>query len=124
MLAALGLFVFELASLPYDELQRRTEWRHPRAPRVGARDASQFVGPGDERLSLAGVLLPEVAGSFAALRTLREMADEGEAWPFVTGTGEIFGQFVLISLDERRRYMMVDGVARMVDFSIELDRVA
>lgn len=124
MLLALGLFVFQNDTLAFDELQRRTAWKHAKAGRVGARDASQFLGPGDDTVSLQGALLPEVSGTFASMRKLREMADEGDSWPLVTGTGEVLGDFVIISIDERRKHMLVDGTPRWTDFTIELDRVA
>ena len=121
-LAALGLFVFELATLPFSELQRRSEWRHARNPRVGARDAVQFVGPGSETISITGALLPEAAGSFAAIETLREMADQGEPWSFIDGTGRIWGTYTIEHLDERKRYFLDNGVARYTDFAIDLAR--
>lgn len=124
MLLALGLFVFQNDTLAPDELQRRTAWKHARASRVGARDASQFLGPGDDSVTLTGLLLPGVTGTFASLRKLREMADEGDSWPLVTGAGQVLGNFVILSLDERQAFLTVDGIPRRTDFSIELERVA
>jgi phage protein U len=124
MLLAFGLFVFELPSLLFDELQRRTDWRHASNERVGARDASQFLGPGKDHVSISGTLLPEVAGSFASIRTLRTMADEGEAWPLTAGTGQVLGNFVLVALDERQKFFTLDGVPRRTDFVLELERVS
>ncbi len=46
MLMSLGLFPFSLPTLAHDELSRRTAWRHATASRIGARDATQYVGPG------------------------------------------------------------------------------
>lgn len=124
MLLAFGLFVFELGTLPFEELQRRTSWNHASNSRVGARDAFQYVGPGDDQVTLSGALLPQVAGTFASLRTLRDMADEGESWPLTAGTGQIFGNYIVKSIDETRKHMMVDGVPRKTDFTITLDRVS
>lgn len=124
MLAALGLFVFETATFPFADLGRRTDWRHARAPRIGARDASQFVGPGDDSVSIGGVLLPEAGARYGSIDTLRQMADEGEALPFVDGSGRVWGSFVIVSMDERRRFLLIDGTPRAIDFSLELQRVA
>ncbi len=122
-LAALGLFVFEFATWPFDQLSRRTDWTHASTPRVGARDASQFVGPGEERLTIAGALVPEAAGSFASIDTLRRMAAEGEEYQFVLGTGEVWGSYVITGMDETRRYLTDDGTPRMIDFTLDLRRV-
>lgn len=123
MLLALGLFVFETPTIPFTEIQRRRSWRHGKSARVGARDASQYLGPGDDAVSLSGVLLPGYAGTFGAMRTLCSLADEGQAWPLVTGTGEVMGDFVITSIDERGSVLMVDGLPRKIDFTIELERV-
>jgi len=119
-LGALGLFVFQLATLPFSELRRRQEWRHGRVQRVGARDASQFLGPGDDTITIGGVLMPEAAGSYAAIETLRAMAGEGDRYPFVDGTGKVWGSFVITGLDEGRGYLLDNGVPRKVDFALDL----
>ena len=124
MLAALGLFVFEAASFPFAELDRRTEWRHARAARIGAFDASQYVGPGADQVTIAGALVPEAGASYAAIDTLRRMADEGDIYQLVDGAGSVWGGFVIVGMEERRRHLMIDGTPRMIDFSLQLDRVA
>lgn len=122
MLASLGLFVFDMASLPFAELSRKRDWRHARSERVGVRDAFQFTGPGQDRVTLSGAVLPGVVGSFAAIETLREMADAGEMHQLADGSGRIWGGFVIQVLDERRRHLTIDGQPRMIDFTIELER--
>lgn len=123
-LAALGLFIFEFATWPFEELSRRSDWGHAAAARVGARDALQFTGPGDETISIQGKLAPEVAGSFASIDTLRAMADEGDEYQFVLGTGEVWGGFVIVGIDERRKAMLADGTPRLIDFTLDLKRVS
>ncbi len=123
MLAALGLFVFDLTSFPFADLTRRTDWRQAKAERIGARSASQYLGPGDEGVTLAGAIVPEVAGSYGAITTLRQMADQGEAWPLVDGNGTIWGNYRITGMDERRRHLLVDGTPRMIDFTLDLDRI-
>ena len=122
-LMALGMFLFEIGTLPYTELQRRSDWRHPATPRVGARDASQFVGPGDETIGLSGSIYAEIADGRVSIDTLRDMADEGEAMPLVDGAGTVFGTFVILSIDERHAALMPDGRPRRIDFAIDLIRV-
>ena len=123
MLAALGLFVFRMPDLAFEELSRRTDWRHARTERIGARAAVQFVGPGVDTITLHGALVPEAGGRFAALDTLRAMADTGETLAFVAGTGQILGHFVILSMDERAGHFIAEGAPRKTDFTIELGRV-
>jgi len=121
-LASLGLFVFDLASLPFNELGRKRDWRHARSERVGARDALQFTGPGQDRVSLQGSIVPGVAGSSVSIETLADMAAQGGVHQLADGTGRVFGGFVIQTLDTRGKHIMDGGVPRWVDFTIELER--
>lgn len=122
-LMALGMFLFEIGALAHDEMQRKTDWQHARSPRVGARDATQFTGPGDETISLSGAVYAEIADGRVSLDDLRAMADDGEALPLVDGTGTVYGNFVITAIDERHAFLMAGGRARRIDFAIDLLRV-
>ncbi|AMK16712.1 phage tail protein [Sphingobium sp. MI1205] len=122
-LMALGMFLFEIGTLAYDEMQRKTDWQHARSQRVGARDATQFTGVGDETISLSGAVYAEIADGRVSLDDLRSMADDGEALPLVDGSGTVYGNFVITALDERHAFLMSDGRARRIDFGIDLLRV-
>lgn len=119
----LGLFVFSLDTLSYQELQRRSSWKHASQSLVGARNATQYLGPGDDVITLNGVVLPEFAGIPASLAVLRLMADQGAAWVLVEGTGTIYGAFVITELQETKTLFYVDGEARRIEFTITLQRV-
>lgn len=123
MLMALGMFIFDLPTLAHDELQRKASWRHARSARIGARDATQFVGPGDETVALSGSVYAEIADGRVSIDALRTMAASGEAWPLIDGTGTIFGDYVIEAIDERHSHLMGDGRARRIDFAIDLLRV-
>lgn len=123
MMAALGMFIFSLTTLSHQELSRRTSWRHVQSSRVGAREANQFVGPGEDSISLSGMVATEFQDGDANLSMLRDMAEQGEAWPLVDGTGQVFGSFVITGLDEKRGYFYPDGRARRIEFDISLLQV-
>jgi phage protein U len=119
----LGQFVFELKTAPYQSFQRQIGWRHPSSSRVGLRPARQFIGPDDESITISGVLLPELAGDILALDELRYMADEGDAYVLVDGTGNLYGRYVIESIDETGTLFFRDGTPRRVEFSLALKRV-
>lgn len=123
MLMSLGLFAFSNDDLSYAQLQRRTSWRHPTNDRVGARAAGQYAGPGDDIVTMTGLLAPGVIGRAGALDDLRELADQGEAWPLVDGAGYVYGVFVITDLDETQRAIFADGVPRVSDFTLSLKRM-
>ena len=122
MMLALGMFVFSLNTLAYQELQRQTDWRHASSNRVGAQPARQFIGRGEDSITLPGVLLPELAGDIDCLDELRRMANTGKAWPLVDGTGRMRGLYVIESLSEGQTLFFRDGTPRRIDFSLSLKR--
>lgn len=123
MMMALGMFIFSLETLAYQEFQRQTEWRHGETSRIGTNPASQYLGRGQDTITLPGVLLPALAGTPLSLDTLRYMADTGKAWPLVEGTGKIYGVWVIVSLSETRALFFPDGAARRIEFNLVLKRI-
>ena len=123
MLLALGMFVFSIDTLAFDDLSRRASWRHATSPRIGARDATQFTGPGEETISLPGSVFDEIADGRVSIDQLRAMANSGDAWSLVDGRGYVYGAFVIITIDDRAKAFFPDGTPRQIDFSIDLLRV-
>lgn len=122
MMLALGMFVFSMHTLAYQELQRQTDWRFASSNRVGAPPARQFVGRGDDKITLPGVILPELAGDPVSLDELRNMANTGRAWSLVDGTGGMLGLYVIESLSETQTLFFADGKARRIEFNLALAR--
>jgi phage protein U len=119
---ALGLFVFGLETAPYQQFQRDISWRHPSNSRIGKRPARQYVGPGDESITLSGVLYPELTGGKVSIAMLRYMGNTGKAWPLLEGTGDYYGLFVIDNISENRTLFFQDGAARKIEFDIKLYR--
>lgn len=123
MMLALGMFVFSLSTAAYQELQRQTDWRHASNSRIGAAPARQFVGRGEDAITLPGVILPELAGSPLSLDSLRLMANTGKAWPMVEGSGRIYGLWIIDSLSETKTFFFRDGTPRRIEFTLSLKRI-
>ncbi|MEQ1511660.1 MAG: phage tail protein [Lysobacteraceae bacterium] len=122
MLMALGTFAFGMDTLPYSQLQRSMTWRHASSDRIGARPAKQFLGEGDDTVRLSGVVAQEITGDRASLDMLRAIARDGDALPLVSGSGIVFGVFVITAIEETQTYFYPDGTPRRVDFSLTLER--
>lgn len=120
MMMSLGLFVFQLHTASYQELQRQTTWRHPSNSRVGAMPAYQYVGKGEDSITLSGVIYPEIAGYAQSLDVLRKMADTGKAYILIEGTGKIYGFAIIESISENKSVFFKDGLARKIEFTINL----
>lgn len=124
MMMALDQFVFSLATAPYRELQRRRNWKHRTSSRVGARDASQYTGPGDDTITLNGtVAYAESIGSLVSIRLLADMGDVGDAYVLVDGVGNVYGAYVIEGLDENQTYHTPEGIPRKIEFTLTLRRV-
>lgn len=121
-LMVLGMFVFGMSTLPYQEFQRRMSWRHATSERHGERAAAQYVGLGEDSVSLTGVLVPEVAGSFGAIDKLVDMASTGDNWPLLDGAGQIWGCYRIINIDTKGSAIIGGGIARRTEFAIDLER--
>lgn len=119
---ALGQFVFEMGTLPFQELQRKTQWKHRASSRVGARDVRQFAGVGDDTITITGVLVPELAGKASSLDELRKLADAGEAYVLVDGAGKVYGAYLIEDMSEDLSHLRINGTARRIGFSISLTR--
>ncbi|MFM0244253.1 phage tail protein [Paraburkholderia sediminicola] len=123
MLMSLDQFVFGLNTASFHELQRRTSWKHPTTARVGARNARQYTGQGDDTITLTGLLTPNQFGTLQSLVTLRSMANAGDAYVLVDGAGRVYGAFIIEGINEGQTLHMQDGTPRRVEFTIELARV-
>lgn len=123
MMMVYGMFVFGLSTAAYQELQRQTAWRHAPQGRVGVRPSRQFLGPGEDTVTLTGTLLPQFTGGQQNLDQLRAMANTGAAWPLIEGNGSYYGLYVIENLGERKSAHMRDGTAQRIEFDIVLQRI-
>lgn len=121
-LLSLGLFVFGMDTMPYQSLRHSMEWRHGSSERHQARPASQYLGPGAETISIGGLLVPEIAGTYSAFERISEMADTGEDYPLVDGRGMVMGHFRILRLEREHMGVMAGGIPRQVGFTIDLER--
>ncbi|WP_230478362.1 phage tail protein [Vreelandella hamiltonii] len=117
------MFVFEIRSVPYQELKRITEWRHASQSRVGERPAYQYIGQGIDTINLSGTLLPTFTGGRFSLDEIREMANQGNAWPLVEGTGRQYGLWVVTRVEETSTHFFRDGAAEKIEFILTLEHV-
>ncbi|CNJ93697.1 phage P2 GpU [Yersinia mollaretii] len=119
---ALGMFVFMLKTVPYQDFQHQMAWRHPSNTRIGLRPISQFIGPDKESITLSGLLYPELTGGKVSLMALQLMADTGKAWSLIEGNGAIHGMFVIESISRGKSIFFRDGSARKIEFTLKLKR--
>lgn len=122
MMMTLGLFVFMLKTVPYQELQLQRSWRFAANSRVGLRPAMQFIGADNDPITLSGVLLPEITGGRLSLFAIEQIAELGKSWPLIEGGGTIYGMYVIESISQTKSEFFDNGVCRRIEFTITLKR--
>ena len=80
----------------------------------------QFIGKGEDVITLKGVIYHELTGSRVTLDMLRQMGDTGKAYTLIEGTGKIYGLVIINDLDETKTYFFKDGAARKTEFTLKL----
>lgn len=122
-MAVLGMFVFTQKTIPFQTLDRESNWRHPTNSVVGGMPKTQFTGKDGEKITISGRLMPEITGGRFSIKMLELMADSGGSFPLIDGaTFEMVGFFVIESLSETRSEMFGDGAPRAIDFTLNLKR--
>ena len=113
------MFPFSIPTAVYQQLQRSTNWRHPSNSRVGDMPAYQFIGRGEDTISLEGSIVPEF-GSQMSITALRVMGDTGKAWPLISGTGKVFGLYHIDDLQETQTIFFPEEKKKKIEFSLKM----
>lgn len=118
----LGDFQFGINTAAYQGLSRSDAWRWPAQERIGQEAALQHLGPGECSVTLDGVLYPEWKGGLGQLDAMRAQAGRGEPLVLVDGRGRALGMWVIESVSETQGTFAAGGVARRIEFSLQLKR--
>ena len=116
------MFVFELKTLPHQQLQQNKSWRHVKNERINRSASWQYIGAGEDQITLSGVLYPEITGGEVSLTVLTTQAYTGRPWPLIDGTGQIYGMYVITGLQTTRSELDRYGKAKKIEFSISFQR--
>lgn len=118
----LGFLQFSLDDAVYQRLNRSTEYRWARQPRVGSNDALQFIGYGPESIVIEGVIYPHFRGGLKQIDRMRTQASIGIPLPLVTGSGRVLGLWVVEAITEGQQVFAKRGVPRRQDFTMRMAR--
>lgn len=118
-----GMFVFMLRTTPYQQLRHSQEWRHVKNERVNQSASWQYIGAGDDTVTLEGVLYPEITGGNLSLFALETIGFAGRPWPLIEGDGRIYGMYVLTRLERGKSEFDQYGNPKKIEFTLSLSRV-
>jgi hypothetical protein len=120
VLMALGDFRFSLSTAAHQTLARKTAWRWEAVERVGRRPARQYLGPGDDTITLSGVQFTAWRGGTGQVEAMRAQAAKGTPLALVDGEGNVFGLWVILSVDESQSGFIAGGLPRKQEWTLSL----
>jgi phage protein U len=119
-LLALGNYRFAINTAAYQTLKRHQSYRWQSQERLLRRSAQQFVGTGDDTITLTGVIYPHYRGGLGQLNDLRRQAETGEPLLLVDGLGFVWGQWVITVIEETQSYLQSNGQPLKQTFQLQL----
>ncbi|HCJ5744629.1 TPA: phage tail protein, partial [Escherichia coli] len=122
MMMIYGMFVFELKTLPHQQVQQNKAWRHVKNDRINRSASWQYIGAGEDQMTLSGILYPEITGGEVSLSLLTTQAYTGRPWPLIDGVGKIYGMYVITGLQIIRSELDCYGKAKKIEFTISFQR--
>lgn len=122
ILMTLGGFQFEINTAAHEQMQRQNAYRWEKQDRLGREPAMQFIGKGEEKISLNGTIYPHFRGGLGQINSMRRMAEDGEPLQLIDGLGNVFGRYCILQVQETQTTFLGPGIPRRMDFSLELSR--
>ena len=125
-LLGLGPHTFEVTSLNFQSIRRRTETELAEIARFGGRAGTQFTGHKRGSITISGLLFPEEFNDREEYEKLRQSQLAGKPLTFTgwaVGSGmsaEVFGRVSIKAIEDTQSYIGPDGKGRRVQYSIEL----
>lgn len=116
----LGDFVFSLNTAAFQEVNRDTKFKWAAQDRFGTHEALQFLGAGEESITLPGSIMPNFKGGTGQISKMRELARKGKPQTLVDGNGNVLGRWVIESVEDKGSNFFRDGTPRKQDFTLKL----
>lgn len=122
IMLALGDYRFSINTSAYQSLSRSKDYRWKSQERIHNDPALQYVGPGEEKIELDGIIYPHYRGGLGQIDAMKESADQGEPLLLVDGRGYVHGYWVIMSAQETQEVFLQNGVPRKIGFGLSLKR--
>ena len=124
-LLALGPHIFEIAPLNFQALERQTEALWPTVARFGQAPGRQFVGFGENRVTITGLLYPEEFGGRSEFEDIRATQAAARpvmmvGWGASGSAGRVFGKVVILSISDAQSIIARSGQGRRLEYMIEV----
>lgn len=116
----LGDFRFGVATAAYQELTRTRTFRWGAQERLGRIPARQWLGAGDDSITLSGVIYPHFRGGLGQIQQMADQAGRGRPLELVDSLGNIWGRWCIEQIEEAVREFLPGGIPRKIEFNLKL----
>lgn len=123
MLYQIGTLTLDTMPFAAEEMGRRATSDFAVKPLVGRLPGREFMGEGEDSISITGQLLPSKIGGLTELETAHTLRRSGQALPLMRGDGKAYGWFVIDEIREEHRGLDRQGVGFAVKHTISLTKV-
>ena len=124
MLYSIGTITLDTRPFSVDDVERSGSADFAVKPLIGSLPGREFMGEGDEKLSISGQLLPSKIGGLTELEALHAMRRSGQRLPVMRGDGKMFGWFVIEDIRESHSQLLANGIGFTVKHTISLTKTS
>lgn len=123
MLYQIGPVTVDVFPFNASEVERDGATDYAKKELLGRLPGREYVGEGDETLTLKGQVLPTKIGGLGEIEALHGLRRAGEQIMVVRGDGAVLGWFAVENVKESHEHLGADGVGQVVKHEIKLVRV-
>lgn len=118
----IGTLALDTRPFAVDEVRREASADIASKALIQSLPGKEFMGEGDDEITLSGQLLPSKIGGLDELETLHAMRRAGTRFPLQRGDGTRLGWFAITRISEEHGHLMRDGVGFVVRHSVTMTR--
>ncbi len=124
MLYLVGAVALDTAPFSIDEMERTASADFAVKPLLrNSPPAREFMGEGDDTITLSGQLLPERIGGLTELETMHGLRRAGQRLPVMRGDGRMLGWYVITEIRERHAQLGRSGIGGTLEHTLTLVKV-
>lgn len=123
MLYQIGSLTLDTRPFNIDNASRSASADFATKALIGTLPGREFMGEGDDNLSLSGQLLPFKTGGLTELEVAHGFRRSGQRLPVMRGDGKMMGWFAITAIQEDHSELSRFGVGFVLRHSISLVKV-
>jgi uncharacterized protein len=115
-----GDYAFEVGATSFEEMAHRFGGRWGKQPVFGRRPTGQYLGPGEEEITLRGTIYPVDMGlsTFSQIQAMQKDAGNGVVDMIFSGAGDAMGLFRLEEVTYTSTNQLSEGTPQKVTYTL------